>query len=379
MTPEPDPAGAPSWHAEREMFPRLVRNFLRQLFENDLLPEDVDIRQSVAWLAALFAAPAAILSVLLVLKYAAVVYQIEQVPDRFTELERATWGDELFFILYSMTAVGFLTVLIWESAFPDARDAQVLGVLPVRARTVVVAKLAGLLLFVGVFAFAINVPTAAGFALAVMGLSRLAGPAYLLVHMVVAPLAGLFVFVCLVVLQTTLTTLLPHRVLRGITVATQLLFVIALIEMLVYSPAISTWLAAQALVLADTGAGSWLPPLWFLGLYETLLGSDLASFHRLAGTAVAATSLMLASGAAIYALGYGRITRRAIEGVQPAPSPPGVLSRLVSKVSGRLAPGRTGRAVTVFVCASLARSRRHRLLSHRPTGTSRCIWVSPSP
>ncbi len=244
---------AKSPHAERVQFQLLVRNFLRQLFENDLIPEDVDIRQSVAWLAALFAAPAAILSVILVLKYATLIYLVEQAPERITELERATWGDELFFILYSMTAVGFLTVLVWESAFPDGRDAEILGVLPVRARTVVCAKLAALVLFIGVFAFVINVPTAAGFALSVMGLRWLAGPSYLLVHMVVAPLAGLFVFACLIVLQTTLATLLPHRLLRGISIAAQLLFVIALIEMFVYSPVMSGWLAEPNLWLVAAG------------------------------------------------------------------------------------------------------------------------------
>ena len=90
-------------------------------------------------------------------------------------------------------------------------------------------------------------PTAAGFALSVMGLRWLAAPSYLLVHMVVTPLAGMFMFVCLIMLQTTLATLLPHRLLRGISIAAQLLFVIALIEMFVYSPAVSTWLASQAL------------------------------------------------------------------------------------------------------------------------------------
>ena len=54
---------------------------------------------------------------------------------------------------------------------------------------------------------------------------------------------------------------IQDHVLRGISIGAQLLFVIALIEIFVYSPVVSTWLADQAVILADTGAVSWLPPL----------------------------------------------------------------------------------------------------------------------
>jgi len=250
------------WAAdERRQFRLLVPAFLRRIFDNDLIPEGVDIRQSVIWLAALFAAPIGVLSVAMLNKYSVATALIEYDPSLLEEIERTTWGDELFFLLYSMTAVGFLTVLVWDSVFPDSRDAIVLGALPVRPRTALAAKLTALLLFVGAFAFAINVPPAFGFALAV-----------------------------------------------------------------------------------------------------TLLGTDLASFHRLAATAVVALAGVAALALAGYALGYRRIARRALESDATPAHERRPVAIALGRCWTRVVRGATQRAVVAFVTQSLMRSRRHRLL-----------------
>ena len=49
---------------------------------------------------------------------------------------------EHFLIATTMLAVGLFAVLSWESTFPDRRDVLVLGPLPVRARTLFLAKIA---------------------------------------------------------------------------------------------------------------------------------------------------------------------------------------------------------------------------------------------
>ena len=355
-------ADAPPENDERSQFRLLVRAFLRRLFESDLLPEDVDIRRSVIWLGALFAAPAGILALMLLSKYGVLIFAVQYFPERYTELERSTWGDELLFIVYSMTAVGFLTVLVWESVYPDTRDALILGVLPVRARTVLSAKLAALVFFITGFSIAINIPPALGFAVAVMGLGGFAAPSYLVAHILVAPLAGLFVFVCLIAVQTTLAALLHHRLLRAISLAVQLAFVVALIEMLIYSPVISRWLGDYASALTQTGEGSWLPPLWFLGLYETILFTDLASFHRLAVTGLLAFVVVLSVAVVAYAAGYRRFLRRTLETNEQRFRGPGWVAQFTHSHLSPLARSSTQLAVTGFVVRSLARTRRHRLL-----------------
>ena len=352
---------ASSEEYEGSQFRLLVRCFLQRLFESDLLPEEVDIRRSVIWLAALFAAPAGIQAARLLGEYGILIFVVEHFPNRIAELERATWGDELLFVLYSMTAVGFLTVLVWESVFPDRRDAVVLGTLPVRDRTVLTAKLTALVIFAGGFSVAINLPSALGFGIAVTGLGWTAAPSYFLAHMIVTPVAGLFVFVCLIALQTTLAALLHQRLLRMISVLAQLLFVIALIEMLIYSPVISHWLGEYAQTLTETGQGSWLPPLWFLGLYETVLGSELASYHRLAGMALLATLVVLGIAVLAYACGYRRVLRRTLESPSTGRSAKRAAT-LTSRLWAKVSTSPTQQAVVAFVSHSLARNRRHRLL-----------------
>jgi len=49
---------------------------------------------------------------------------------------------EHFLIATTMLAVGVFAVLSWDSTFPDKRDVLVLGPLPVRARTLFLAKIA---------------------------------------------------------------------------------------------------------------------------------------------------------------------------------------------------------------------------------------------
>jgi hypothetical protein len=115
---------------ERRQFYLLFHNFFKRLFESELLPEGVDTSDALSSIIALFAAPAAVVTLWLFPKYALVV---DLAPH---ELEALSRGDKLFFIGYSMAAVGFLTVLVWDSLFRDRRDAIVLGTIPLRPRVV---------------------------------------------------------------------------------------------------------------------------------------------------------------------------------------------------------------------------------------------------
>jgi hypothetical protein len=56
----------------------------------------------------------------------------------------ARWTAEHFFIETTMTVAGLIAVLNWDSAFPDRRDVLVLAPLPVRASTLLLAKISAL-------------------------------------------------------------------------------------------------------------------------------------------------------------------------------------------------------------------------------------------
>jgi CubicO group peptidase (beta-lactamase class C family) len=84
------------------------------------------------------------------------------------------WRFEHFLIATTMLAVGLLAVLSWDSMFPTHRDLLVLAPLPVRARTILLAKLAALASALGLAVVALHVVAGVIWPLA---LNRAAPPA----------------------------------------------------------------------------------------------------------------------------------------------------------------------------------------------------------
>jgi CubicO group peptidase (beta-lactamase class C family) len=69
----------------------------------------------------------------------------------------SAWTMEHFLISTTMLAVGLFAVLSWESTFPDRRDVLVLGPLPVRGRTLFLAKVAAVASALGLTIAALHV------------------------------------------------------------------------------------------------------------------------------------------------------------------------------------------------------------------------------
>jgi CubicO group peptidase (beta-lactamase class C family) len=67
------------------------------------------------------------------------------------------WTMEHFLVATTMLVVGLFAVLSWESTFPDRRDVLVLGALPVRARTMFLAKVAAVATALGLTLAALHV------------------------------------------------------------------------------------------------------------------------------------------------------------------------------------------------------------------------------
>jgi ABC-type multidrug transport system fused ATPase/permease subunit len=98
--------------------------------------------------------------------------------------------------------------------------------------------------------------------------------------------------------------------LSGLDVTSVLVFLLP-----ITSPLVPAWERAP-------GPGFyWVPPLWFVGVYQTLLGSRDAVFHSLAEIAIMALGLVALACAAGYIINYKRQTQRALE--QPRRTLPG--------------------------------------------------------
>jgi hypothetical protein len=171
----------------------------------------------------------------------------------------------------------------WDALALDARDTAVLGVLPIPRALVVRTKfMAVAVLAIGV-AIAWNLaPTLLRFAAvpSKLGVSLSGALALTLAHGVTTFAAGAFGFLAVLGLREVMSAILgPARFLR-ISAAMQSALVVALVTALLLLPGAFAgggtrkWLAQGGLTSKA------LPPLWFVGLHETLAGSVVDTLPR---------------------------------------------------------------------------------------------------
>src|SRR5262245_58020457 len=120
-------------------FWELVRHFFNRFFDRDSISTGSDPSTGVVQMLALLAVPG------LRLGFYSRVGGVE-----------TTLSDHYFFVLYSMTVMGFLMVFAWDALFPDLRDYLILINLPIRYIDIFLAKVFALVGFTGLFAIAIN-------------------------------------------------------------------------------------------------------------------------------------------------------------------------------------------------------------------------------
>jgi CubicO group peptidase (beta-lactamase class C family) len=122
----------------RRQFRVLYRDFLFRIVDRDLLSTYAtgDASQLILQLVALLIG----LSVL----FSVPVLTIDATAPLQARLMFA-WSIQHFLIATTMLAVGIFSVLSWDSMFPSHRDVLVLGPLPIRAHTILLAKLAAVL------------------------------------------------------------------------------------------------------------------------------------------------------------------------------------------------------------------------------------------
>ena len=104
---------------------------------------------TVVNILAMLAAPGMLLPFLFMSKYV----KLQEEPMYVRDL--ASLGEKEFFICFSMTVMGLVTVIEWEMLFPDRRDYANLTPLPIRLGTMFGAKIVALG-FLAIFSLAIN-------------------------------------------------------------------------------------------------------------------------------------------------------------------------------------------------------------------------------
>ncbi len=344
---------------ELSQFRELVRHFFSRFFDNDLVAinaDEADMRSSVVNILAILAAPGMLLPFLFLSKYV----KLQDAPMYVRDL--ASLGEKEFFICFSMTVMGLVTVIEWEMLFPDRRDYANLTPLPIRLRTMFGAKIAALLAFLTIFSLAINAFSPVMFPAVVLQKGSVWNVIpFARCHILSILAANTFVFFLCVAVQGILMNVLGYRLFRRVSPYVQFGLVALLILMFLLSGRIVSELHVHA--AANPAAVYLFPPLWFLGLYQAQLGWSDPVFRELAHAARMAAGWTTAGALATYLLSYKRHVTRSLESADEFSTVPSAMDRFVERTLDRfVVRDRLQQAAFYFIWKTLIRSRRHKLL-----------------
>jgi hypothetical protein len=336
----------------------LTRHFFNRLFQNEVFPFEDQMKERLYMVGALLIVLGGHVSNTLLMKY------------MFWEDAGTSWQEKTFFLAFFMAVLAILVVLDWDILFPDPKDYANLIVLPLRLRMIFGAKFLSFLVFVGLYTVAVN-----AFAVFVVAffLPKWKGEGdvgflflYVAAHIIAAAAAFLFIFFLFVFVHALLLLLLPPRLFRRLSLllrfALLAVLVFGLMAFVVQSPVLQRF--SNEIIAAKEAGGARaaaVPPLWFVGLYETILGSRDPVFRSLAGTACAATAGLALLYFAAMALAYRRHLRRTPEENGSGDRMWRIRDRCLRKVESIAASDRTQQAVIRFVAEGLRTSSRHRV------------------
>ncbi len=332
----------------------LRRHFFRRFFDSDLVTSAGQWQVVAIGLFAIVAS----LSIPMTQAYYH-KYRMLQELDTDVQYRMASIADRLFLITFSMTLTGLVTAMQWPSLFPGLRDYLVLAGLPVRTRDVFVAKFTALLTYIGIFIVALNGPPAAVLPWVMNGRyykPEIANGVPLFASMM---LAAFFVFFALVALQGLLLNVVAPRHFPGVSLLVQctlFTILICLLPFVLSIPGLDRYMHLRP------EFARWLPPVWFLGLDQHLLGNHETYVLGLSHTAMAAAAGSAVCALAAYLWSYRRQKIRMIETPVQTRHEFAALRRWRNKWSDRFLPQQPEHAVFSFTMATLGRSRLHRLV-----------------
>jgi hypothetical protein len=323
----------------------LYGHFFRRFFDNDNLAIEGETETTVIRTLCAFAVPALMVAFWLMPCY----------PNRQIW---AMAADRYFFVLYSFVAMGAVTTFEWEMLFPDRADFLVLLPLGLKARELFYAKAKALLSFLGMFLIAANI-----FALILYSaVSTRAGGNYahsVYAHFISASLSGIFAAFTMLAIQGLTICLLPAAWFRAISTILQSLSITLLLLLFLLFPLFGSHM--QTLLEGHAAFAYFIPPVWFLGLYEQLIygASAPAAAFTLTHIGLYATMAAFAIAAITYPLAWSRQRKRALEGApQARRQSRSLISALLHKT---LLPFPQQRGVFHFVSQTISRNSRYQI------------------
>ena len=354
----------------------LTRHFFRQFFHNDLLAPQTRSGTTLTHVLALLMVPGIFISVSLARKYA---FLLAHFP--LSVHQRATLEDKFFFLSFSMLVVAFVAVLEWDKLFPTRNDYAILAPLPVQMKTLFASKGLALVLLLFLFTLAVNAIPTLLFPLIVnsnMGPLLQEGRFilesgereqiqeqatlvftgwFMLAHALSVTAGNAFAFLFVVAIQGILIHLFSREMLCRVSRAAQLLLMILLLSAFFLLPKmISTFESLRYNELLQT----YFPPMWYLGLYQALLGSG---DHPLeAGIGLTALTMTTLSCLLTYLSAYRSQVQKSLEIMETVHRPAKWTCFLTTAFDRLMLRNQTERATFYFVAKTLMRSQKHRII-----------------
>jgi hypothetical protein len=334
----------------RSGFAELTRYFFFGLFRPESMAGEDSFTTWLVQILAVLIAASWFLPVQLFRRYADLHTLAAPQPYRL-----AYSADCLSALLFMTLLVSVVTVLEWPALFPSRRDHLVLTPLPLTRSQMFGAKLAALSLFITLFIAAVTLLSCIALPSIASGRWE-ARPLGLRAMALLAAAIGscYFVFLALLAVQGVLMMILPLRWFEPASFAAQVLLLVLLLCGFPLFP----HFPAKSLVAAQSSTLDWLPPAWFWGMAERMLGAHGPAIERLA--AKAAIGLSVASGVAAtaYLFSYLQYGRYSMESPRRDRAPWISWAALF----GRFHRLPQARAAAEFVVWTLSRGRQQKLV-----------------
>lgn len=335
----------------------LARAFFGRFFESEITTGTDDLKGAFFWLLATLAVPGVFIPWMMSFDWGVLALKEGREAVRI-----ASRAEKTFYLGYSMVASGVLTTIAWGSLLPDKRDTLILGSLPVRPAVVVAAKLIALAAYVGLVAVFMHAVAAVSWGLILDdGTSATFGLRGMATHLVAASAASMTVCLAVAAAQGLTLSLVGARLFARVSTLLQVVLV-GLSALCLASLPVMTSSAVDTLA-GGPKSQPWIllmPPLWFLGMYEQLLGTNDSLLLALARQAWMTLGLCAAAAALTYPIAYRRLMATVVEtGSGPRRRLSHAFRWLLVRAAGRHA---AARAAADFFIATLARVERQRFV-----------------
>jgi hypothetical protein len=339
----------------RRPFPTLLRVFIGRVFHGGGDSGDSEMGVALGVILILLAMPGVLVSLFLFEKYMVLSFGGF---DPFT----ATIPDEYFFIVLSMVVTGAAAVWRWDALFLDRRDYTNIVPLPVSLRRIFLGNLAAIFLLAMALTADVNAASFFLFPVAVVG-SQLSLKVLFLRfaagHAVTVILASVFSFFAVFAIVGLLMAILPYALFRRISLYVRFLIALFFLALLTTSFGVTSFLGQLARM--SKLAVHLLPPVWFLGIGQTLWGNGHNPFFAaMARTALLALGISLAVAILSYTLSFRRSFVRIPETAEVGPLPRSQFHFLPVKLFDRVfLRDPQQRACFHFITRTLLRGETH--------------------